>query len=240
MIRHGSSFIYSLLFHSALVLILFFAWKNIPTVKKVDCEDKISVELYNVIIEKPVVKPVKKPQPKPKPKPVVKKVQKPKPKPKPIAKKVEVVKEIPVVKPEVIQEPIIEEVKEEPIVQEVAHNVEVVEEKPVEQEVYVEDAAAKEVRLEKEYLQEHIAKIVQLLQDNLYYPRRARKRGTEGEVMVRFKLSKDAVAHSIEVLSSKSEILSRAAIKTIENLSGEFPKPEQELTLHVPINYSLN
>ncbi len=88
-------------------------------------------------------------------------------------------------------------------------------------------------------MQEHIAKIIQLLQENLYYPRRARKNGTIGQVTVRFKLSTNAVAHSIEVLSSKSEILSRAAIKTIENLSGEFPKPEEELILHVPINYSL-
>jgi protein TonB len=80
---------------------------------------------------------------------------------------------------------------------------------------------------------------VQLLQENLYYPRRARKRGIIGEVLVKFKLSMDAKVYSIEVLSSKSDILSRAAIKTIEDLSGKFPKPNKELTLNVPINYTL-
>lgn len=96
------------------------------------------------------------------------------------------------------------------------------------------------MRLEQEYMQEHLAKIRQLLQDNLYYPRRARKSGTVGEVIVRFVLSTNSTVHSIEIVSSKSEILSRAAIKTIEDLSGDFPKPPQEITLNVPINYSLD
>nr|WP_321268211.1 TonB family protein [uncultured Sulfurimonas sp.] len=246
MIRHSSSFIFSLVFHGALLVALLFAWKNIPSVEKVKHEKVVRVELCNVVVEKPVVKPPEKPKPKPipkpkpKPKPIVKKIQKPKQ--KTIVKKVEVVKEIPVVKPDVIEEPIVKEVKkEEKIVeQEPVETMEVFEEKVVEQEVYVEDAATKQVRLEQEYLQEHIAKIAKLLKENLYYPRRARKSSIEGEVMVKFTLSKDAKAHSIVVLSSKSKILSRAAIKTIEDLSGKFPKPKQELILHVPINYSLN
>jgi protein TonB len=112
--------------------------------------------------------------------------------------------------------------------------------KIIEKDIVVEDSEAKQVRLEQEYIQNHLAEIRELLEENLYYPRRARKRGVVGEVIVKFTLSTDATVHSIEVLSSKNEILSRAAIKTIEDLSGDFPKPPQETILHVPINYRLD
>lgn len=92
---------------------------------------------------------------------------------------------------------------------------------------------------EKNYLDQHIQKIVSLLQENLYYPRSARKRGITGEVIVKFTLLKDATAQYIEVTSSNSKILSKAAIKTIKNLSGEFPKPQEKLIIHVPIKYQL-
>ncbi len=236
MIRHSSSFFFSLTFHTVLFVVLFFVWQNIPSIKKVDCEEKVCLKLSNVLKEKPIIKPIQKPKPKPK------KVVKPKVKPKPIIKKVEIVKEEPVVVPKIIEEiiePEPEEIPQEP--KEIVKPVrEVFITQVVEEELVVEeDSDTRQKRLEEDYLQEHIAQITKLLQDNLYYPRRARKRGTIGEVIVKFTLSTDAKAHSIKVLSSKSEILSRAAIKTIEDLSGEFPRPSEELILHVPINYSL-
>ena len=88
-------------------------------------------------------------------------------------------------------------------------------------------------------MQNNIAQIVDLLQDNLYYPRRARKKGIIGEVMVKFTLGIDAKVSDIQVLKSNREILSRAAIKTIEDLSGNFPKPDEELSISVPISYKL-
>ncbi|MDA3908010.1 MAG: TonB family protein [Sulfurimonas sp.] len=230
MIRHGSSFFFSLMFHVTLLIALFFTWKNIPSINKVDCEDKVCIQLCDMIVKKPLDKPT--PKPKSKPKPIPKKINKPKVKPIPVVKKIEIVKEIPEVVPE--------EIKEEKTVEEKPLEVtQIVQDVTSEEDVIVEDTDAKQARLAEEYMQENIAKIIQLLQDNLYYPRRARKRGTTGEVTVRFKLSTNAVAHSIEVISSKSVILSRAAIKTIENLSGKFPKPNEELILYVPINYSL-
>lgn len=220
MIRHSSSFLFSLVFHGVLLLILLFTWENLPSTYKVDSKDKICVQLCDVIVEKPVVKPLKKPQPKPEEKP------------KPIVKKIEIVKEVTVEVPEVKEETIVEE--------KYCEDIEVVQKEIIKEDIYVENPATKQARLEQEYIQENIAKIVKLLQDNLYYPRRARKRGISGEVIVKFTLSKNAVVHSIEVISSKSEILSRAAVKTIEDLSGKFPIPSEELILHVPINYSLN
>ena len=236
MIRHSSSFFFSLIFHTALFILLFFAWQNIPSVKKVDCEEKYCMKLCNVINEKKPVKPIVKPTPKPKPK----KIKQEKPKPKPVVKKVTIVKEEPVVVPEV-EEEIVEEVQEEVIQksEEVLEPIEQVAATEVVEQDRVEDKDTKTKRLEQDYLQEHIAKIAELLRENLYYPRRARKRGIVGEVNVKFTLSRDGEVHSIEIISSNSEILSRAAIRTIENSSGEFPKPSEELTLHVPINYEL-
>jgi protein TonB len=93
---------------------------------------------------------------------------------------------------------------------------------------------------EQHYKDENLAKIAQLLQDNLYYPRRARKRGIEGEVKISFTIHTDAKLSDIKVIASSNDILSRAAIKTLENLSGKFPKPVETLTLTVPIAYYLS
>ena len=94
--------------------------------------------------------------------------------------------------------------------------------------------------LENIYIKNNLDKIATLIHDNLYYPRRARKRGIEGVVVVRFHLHKDGTVKSAHIITSEQEILSRAALKTINELSGEFPKPAEELTLTVPIHYQLD
>jgi protein TonB len=209
-----------------------------PSFKKE--EKKVCVKL-SCVVEK---KPTPKIQPKPKPKPIIKKKKiKPKKKPKPKPKKVEIVKKVPVVMPikkeEIVEpEPEIKEVQKEPEPVPVQEVEEAATFEETQEEVQ-EDPHAKEQRIAKEYLEENIAKIRQLIGDNLYYPRSARKRGKVGEVIVRFKLLKDSTVKDIEIISSKSDILGRAARKTIENLSGEFPKPKEELTIKVPIDYQL-
>jgi protein TonB len=89
------------------------------------------------------------------------------------------------------------------------------------------------------YLQENQFQIQNLLQENLYYPRRARKRGIEGEVVVHFHLNTQAIVSDIKILHSPSEILSRGAQRTLEDLSGVFPKPTEDLDIKVPIIYKL-
>ncbi|MCD6173487.1 MAG: energy transducer TonB [Sulfurimonas sp.] len=238
MIRHSSSFFLSLIIHTSIAFALFFVWKNIPPFEK-EIEKKIPVKL-SCIVEpkpKPIIKPKKiiKPIP-PKPKPIPKKPKKkpkPKVKKKVIPKKIIPKKIVPVVK-DIIkpQEPIIVEKK--------TKKIEITEEKiEITTEVHQESSHDKKIRLEKDYLNEHIQQISKLLQENLYYPRSARKRGITGEVIVKFKLSTNGITNSIEIISTNSDILSRAAIKTIKNLSGKFPKPKEELILHVPINYKL-
>ena len=171
-------------------------------------------------------------------KPKLKKYIPPKVKPKIQKPKVKkVVKEVipklltvPVIKEEIkpIEEP--QELYVEPIKEEVVE---------VEEFIPMQSQEEKAMAQEQQYMDEHIKKIVRLLSENLYYPRSARKRGIVGEVVVKFSLALDATVSSVEIISSKSEILSRAAIKTIEDLSGDFPKPHEELILHVPIKYKL-
>lgn len=232
MIRHGSSFFFSLLFHGILIVVLFFTWQNTVSLNKIDCEEKVCIQLCDVIIKKPLDKPVSKP--KSIPKKIKKPKIKPKPIPKPVVKKIEILKEIPEVVPEIVEEIAL---KEEKIVEEIA--VEVTEVEVSEEKIVVEDAEARQARITDEYLNEHLAKIRQLLQDNLYYPLRARKRGTGGRVIVKFTISADSIAHSIEVLSSDNDVLSRAAIRTVNNLSGKLPKPSNYVTVKIPIDYNI-
>lgn len=91
----------------------------------------------------------------------------------------------------------------------------------------------------QEYSELNAQKIVELLREHLYYPRSARQKGIVGVVKVKFTLDVDAKVYNITVVESSDEILSRAAIKTIEELSTKFPKPASKTTLTVPINYSL-
>ncbi|QOY55343.1 TonB family protein [Candidatus Sulfurimonas marisnigri] len=111
--------------------------------------------------------------------------------------------------------------------------------KIAEKKLHVEPNINKE-EVAKEYLKINTQKITQLLQENLYYPRNARKRNITGEVFIRFTLGIDSEVYDVEIVNSKNNILSRAAVKTIEDLSGKFPKPNKEIILNVPINYNLS
>jgi len=243
MIRHSSSLFLSFIVHSILLVLIFFAYKLLfsQTKEKLP-EHRVCVELCHLEKAKPKVPP-KKPEikkqekPKPKPKPKVKPKLKPKKVEKKIVKKelpkkVEVKKKILIVK-EKVAEVIIPKAPKKPPVK--------IEEKVllVEEVVEVETASQKSARLEKEYIDENILKIRELISDNLYYPRSARKRGIVGEVIVKFTLLKNAEVDEVSIVSSHSKILSRAAIRTIEELSKEFPKPRTILILHVPISYTL-
>jgi len=239
MIRHSKSLFASVILHITLLLLIFVVWQNWPEKKK-EPEKKICLKMCHLQepkiipkkIEPIVTKKLEKPKPKPKPKKkkIKKKIVKKKIKHKPKPKK----KTVPLIKvPKKIEKPKPVEPKIMPVV------IEKTPQKVV-QKAPQESQAQKAKRLEKNYLDKHIKKIVRLLRDNLYYPRSARKRGVTGKVMVRFKLLRNGEVGYVKVTSSKSEILSRAATKTIKDLSGDFPKPQEALTLHVPINYSLH
>lgn len=109
-----------------------------------------------------------------------------------------------------------------------------------EQKTVQNEAPSQKIKEEDEYLQEHLALIKKLLEENLYYPRSARQRGIMGDVLVKFELSPNATIAYIKILKSPSEVLSRGAVQTIENISAKFPRPKKVLTLEVPISYRLS
>ena len=103
-----------------------------------------------------------------------------------------------------------------------------------------ESSDTKAKRLAKEYVDKNLIKIRELINNSLYYPKSARRRGIVGKVELKFEISTEGEVYNIEIVSSKSDILSRAATKTIQKLSGKFPKPTQKLNISVPIVYKLN
>lgn len=218
MIRHSSSFFISLIIHIFVVIVLFFTYKSIVSFKS-EKNEKVELKLCCVVEKKDINKPILE---------APKKIIKPLPeKPKPIKPK-HIKKTIPAIKEKIKEEKTAEEIQEV-----------VVSRKEI-QTTHEENISEKELNPEVKYLDENIKLITQLIQENLYYPRSARKRGITGKVVVEFIISIDSTVRDVKIKSSQSDILSRAAVKTIENLSTKFPKPKQELTLKVPITYSLS
>jgi len=236
MIRQRTPLIISLIIHFIFFILIFLGYEAITTLLKnreVVEEKKVCVQLCT--ISNRLLNPTK-PLPKVKKteKKIVKKLEKKVTKVQKIEKKKSVVAKK--------QQPIEKKIEKLP-----PKNVEKLVEKitniETKREAKVKEEESKQVKspnLEQEYIDENIQKIRELIIENLYYPRSARKRGIVGEVVVAFKLLKSAEVTNIIIISSEKNILSRAAKKTLENLSFEFPKPKKSITLHVPIMYQLN
>lgn len=237
MIKHSKSLLLSLLIHSLILLSLLGAYKYIfMSSKPVHNEQRMCVRL-TCIKQTAEVKQVHKE----KKQKIQKKTFTKKTTPKHIKRKtVPVQKEI----PKIMQKPVesVKEKQEQEIEKEeetetkpqTKKKIEVVEEKVISQEAVQEKLNEKE-----QYIQDNLAIIAQLIKENLYYPRRARKRGIQGSVIVHFRLLKDATVTQVTASSLSNAILTRAAIKTITELSGQFPKPKKDLMLSVPIEYKL-
>ncbi|MEA2110970.1 MAG: TonB family protein [Campylobacterota bacterium] len=225
MLRNSSALVLSFFIHTAIalaVVMLYTLYKEHVDVKE---KPKPICLCLSQVKEKVIAPPPAKELPKPLksikkevvkkielPKPVKKKIVKPKVKPQ---KKVIVTKKV-----EVLKEP------EVPVI--VASEVELA---PVELQ------PPKSVK--EEYLEEHLMLIAQLLKKNLYYPKRARKRHFQGKVLMRFTLKSDGSISNISVVEGSKNILNRAAIKTINKLSGKVPKPVEPITIEIPIVFRL-
>jgi protein TonB len=238
--KHSKSLSFSIIIHTLLLASIFYIYHEFASAVGEKKEKRICIELgcitesTKTIVTSP--KPHKKRVEAHK-KPPVKKRHKPKPHIKKIPKKtVPLHKAKPIEKKSVLKPVVEEKIAQQ---KECKKVISACPDKMTHKETQVQQKRQKE-SVQSHYVNIHLATIAQLLQENLYYPRRARKRGIEGEVVVKFTLQKDAQVTDIKIISSQNDILSRGARKTLENLSGEFPRPEEALTLTVPITYSLH
>jgi len=220
--RHTPSFFVSVLVHAFLAVLVFGTYKYVVKIGTIKKEERVCVQLNCLSTkQKQEKKELDSKAHKVKKKQKQKKQQKKKKIPP-----------TPKIKPQV-KPPIKQEEKTKTISMEEPTQV-LVDTKPVDIEIQTNTKTKEEV-----YKEHHLEKIIELLSENLYYPRSARKRGIEGVVEISFVLDTDANTKEIQIISSQSDILSRAAIKTIHNLSGAFPKPKEDLRLHIPIAYKL-
>src|SRR5690606_28735419 len=86
--------------------------------------------------------------------------------------------------------------------------------------------------------------VVQMLMRYREYPDRAKRRGIEGQNMVRLVIEKDGTVSLFEMISpSDSSILERATQDMIERVKRFPPFPEdmgrEQLTLTIPVIYDL-
>lgn len=261
MIRKSQSLLVSLLLHGLiLAAVAVFVVPKVASVLSATPPHRYKIALARVIpgsrLDVPKPKPVLRNEPTVRKKP-------PEPtKPKPLPKKKRVVKAKPkahrpvIPKPKPIEKPIKKPVEKpgpvptkETAVAAVSHPApKQIKKAAVPAAAAMAPAATKRqtreplpvVQTQKEYLDQHLAKIVALLQDNLYYPRMARKRHIEGEVLVAFRLEGDGTVHDLRIKRHAREILDRAAVETVSSLSGKLPHPENPLSIEVPIRFVLH
>jgi len=250
MIKHSDSLLISILFHIFLFLLFLTLYKLVTVENTKLKEEHICINLKCFTQEAKITAKPNIPTPKvvEKKKPIKKKIEKKIIKQKKVlTKKVKkqtlAKKTIKIEKAKKLKR--VEKLEKEsnkpikPFIQKIeTHNKIQTHSEPTPQNT-PKKVVKKKASQEEIYIKENLTQIMELLKENLYYPRRARKRGIEGDVVIKFHLSKTATVSNIEVISSKKEILSRAAIKTIENLSSQFPKPKKEIVLKIPISYRL-
>lgn len=244
MLRHTNSFLLSIILHVALLIGAFFTYTYVERTKGKDTQI-IKINLATVCIPQEIQ------EVQPKIKPTIKKENfQPK---KIIQKKKELIPVEKIIPKQINKKPIKEEPQRKQKLEPTPNPIlkKTTEQKPITEKTTSTKVSKKiskkplleeksKSQLANEYINKNLQIITKLLRENLYYPRSARKRGITGQILIKFTLSPNADVHSIQIISSKSDILSRAAITTIENLSNKFPKPNQELTLNVPINYTLS
>ncbi len=92
----------------------------------------------------------------------------------------------------------------------------------------------------KDYIQDNIHKIKKLIEQNLYYPRKARRRHIEGKVILKVTISKNGKILHIDTISSDHDVLTHAAKQIFILIEDQIPKPKEKITLTVPISYKLH
>ena len=230
--RYFSSFLIASLVYSFFGFTIFYFYKN----SKVEIEEKKSIQKISLnhielkeepkkedveklvdekIIQNSIeeIKEIKKAIEKP----TEKKVEKPKEK--------VVKKETPKKQEEkTAQKEVVEKVLEK-VVQNQPKS-EIVENKVVQKDI------------QKEYIDNNLALIRTLINENINYPAKARKLSIEGIVVVKFKISENGSVEDIVVLEGH-RFLQNATIEAIEEASKKFPKTNKSIEIQIPIVYKI-
>lgn len=184
---------------------------------------RISLAPARPVEPQPEPKPTPPPRPEPepespppvkKPVPEIKPVRKPKPKPKPIIKPV----------PTSIEEPETKEPLEEQIASSSYTKARL--EKPALDQVVLEN-------VRESYLLRMLAHIDR----HKFYPRKARRRGIEGEVKIAFYLHKDGSITDLQV-SGGSKVLRKAAKQAVQKALS-LPLPPESIPLQKQIRFGM-
>ncbi len=72
------------------------------------------------------------------------------------------------------------------------------------------------------------------------YPKIARKRIIEGDVIIEFIIFKNGTVDKINIIKGAHNILNESAINAIKKASKEFPNMEQDTRIKITISYNLN
>lgn len=85
-----------------------------------------------------------------------------------------------------------------------------------------------------------LALIVDVIEQNKRYPRRARQTGTEGVVVLAVRIGADGMVIAVDVArKAASNLLNRAALSAAEKLLGQRLPMKSALTVEVPVVFSL-
>jgi protein TonB len=230
--RYTQSFIVTLFLYGLLFLGVIISFK--PLVKPVVLSHEKTIALNHIALvaqEKKVIeeKSIKKEEPKKEPeKRPEKKIEKTKPTPKKEPIKEEKPKPLTKEQPKKNKE--VEAEKEEKIKQEEDKKEETKEQEAIQK--------SNPKTYEEQFLDEHLQEIVKQIQQHIIYPKRAKQLNIQGEVLVEFKISKKGTVENINALQGHV-LLKKSALNAIEKASQFFPKVKKDMTIKVPIVYSL-
>ena len=226
--RYFSSFLIASLIYSFFGFAIFYFYKN----SKVEIEEKKSIQKISLnhieLKEEPKKEDVKELVEE---KIIQKPIEEKKVVEKPTEKKIEKKKEQVVKKetPKKQEEKIAQKEVVEKVLEKVVENQpksEIVENKVVQKDI------------QKEYIDNNLALIRTLINENINYPAKARKLSIEGIVVVKFKISENGSVEDIVVLEGH-RFLQNATIEAIEEASKKFPKTNKSIEIQIPIVYKL-
>ena len=212
--RYFSSFLIASLIYSFFGFTIFYFYKN----SKVEIEEKKSIQKISLNHIELKEEPKKE---------YVKELVEEKIIQKPTEKKIEKTKE------QVVKKETPKKQEEKTIQKEVIK--EVVENQP-KSEIVENKVVQKDIQ--KEYIDNNLALIRTLINENINYPAKARKLSIEGIVVVKFKISENGSVEDIVVLEGH-RFLQNATIEAIEEASKKFPKTDKSIEIQIPIVYKL-